>query len=68
VHAPDPRLYAGNEGRPADRLLPLQLENLSLAGARIDIGVRPEGVSVNGLPPGARLVGADGRDQSTVIS
>jgi hypothetical protein len=49
-------------------VLPLRLENLSLAGARVDIGVRPDGVSVNGLPPGAQLVGADGRDQSTVIS
>jgi glycogen debranching enzyme len=51
-----------------DRLVPLHLDNLPLGGARVDIAVRADGVSVNGLPPGARLVGADGRDRSAMIS
>jgi hypothetical protein len=40
-----------------DRLLPLQLEHVPLAGARIDIAVQPDGrLDVHGLPGGVRLV------------
>jgi hypothetical protein len=39
------------------RLRPMRLENLPLAGARIDITVRADSVDVNGLPAGVRLTG-----------
>jgi hypothetical protein len=57
-HDHGPHLAGGHVG----------VEDPPLRSPRVDIGVRPDGFSVNGLPPGARLVGADGRDQSTVIS
>ena len=48
-----------------DRLLPMRLTNLPLAGARVDIAVSSDGVQVEGLPAGVRLVGSDGRARPT---
>jgi hypothetical protein len=42
-----------------DRLLPLRVENVPLAGARLDISVDSDGAfHVTGLPSGVRLVNA----------
>jgi glycogen debranching enzyme len=45
-----------------DRLLPLRLENLPLAGGRMEISVRPDGYEVSGLPASAALIGPEQRD------
>jgi glycogen debranching enzyme len=43
-----------------DRLLPLRLENLPLAGGRVDIAVDAVGrIDISGLPPGLRLSTSD---------
>jgi glycogen debranching enzyme len=46
------------------RLRPMRLENLPLAGARLDITVRADGVDVDGLPAGVRLTGQNRRGGS----
>jgi glycogen debranching enzyme len=44
-----------------ERLLPLRVEGMPLAGARIDVTVGSDGnVDVDGLPTGIRLVSSDG--------
>jgi glycogen debranching enzyme len=48
-----------------ERLLPLRVENVPLAGARIDVTVEPEGtVDLSGLPTGIRLITNDQRGRS----
>ncbi|WP_226382699.1 amylo-alpha-1,6-glucosidase [Pseudonocardia oceani] len=44
-----------NPAVPAD-MLPMRLENLPLAGGRLTIAVDEDGVQVDGLPEGVRLV------------
>jgi glycogen debranching enzyme len=45
-----------------ERLLPLRMENVPLAGTRIEVTVEPEGiVDVSGLPAGIRLITTDRR-------
>jgi glycogen debranching enzyme len=41
------------------RMLPLRVERIPLAGARVDVEVRADGWTVDGLPDGVRLVVAD---------
>ena len=42
-----------------ERMLPLRIERIPLAGARVDVEVRADGLTVDGLPDGVRLVAAD---------
>jgi hypothetical protein len=42
-----------------ERMLPLRIERIPLAGARVDVEVRADGLTVDGLPDGVRLVVAD---------
>jgi glycogen debranching enzyme len=42
-----------------ERMLPLQVEQIPLAGARVDVEVLADGWTVDGLPDGVRLVVAD---------
>jgi hypothetical protein len=39
-----------------ERMLPLRIERIRLAGARVDAVVRADGWTVDGLPDGVRLV------------
>lgn len=45
--------------RGTERMLPLRVEPIRLAGARVDVEVRTDGWTVDGLPDGVRLVVAD---------
>jgi glycogen debranching enzyme len=42
-----------------ERMLPLRVERVRLAQARVDVEVRADGWTVDGLPDGVRLVAAD---------
>ena len=42
-----------------EHTLPLRVERIRLAGARVDVEVRADGWTVDGLPNGVRLVVAD---------
>ena len=42
-----------------EHMLPLRVERIPLAGARVDVEVRADGWTVDGLPGGVRLVVAD---------
>jgi glycogen debranching enzyme len=49
-----------------ERLLPLRMENVPLAGARIQVEVDPDGIlDVRGLPTGIRLMTTDRRQRSS---
>lgn len=51
-----------------ERLLPMRVENMPLAGARIDVTIDSEGiVDVNGLPAGIRLITTHRCDQGADI-
>jgi len=43
----------------SEHTLPLRVERIRLAGARVDVEVRADGWTVGGLPNGVRLVVAD---------